>query len=360
MNGWLSAAELQELIDKALAAELWESEKRRLLFFRIRDLQARAPHMNTDDLQLRADLQFLWTAALRDGVRPLLIWLENARPLVASHVEQEYFERLLSRLEGRPAEPTIPPAVVESIKNEAILFEDDMLPIGYLQAGFTAAISVARLQVPRFDNRVESHKRYWGTGWLLTPSLLITNHHVLNARDDNELDASDPDFQKQALNTIVQFDVDSPNGGSGAIQITELARCDANLDYAIVRLVTAQERNGLDVDWSGFSPRRDEVVPLNIIQHPSGQPKKIAIRNNLAIYANSPEIRYFTATLGGSSGAPVLNDRWRVVGIHRGSIGTKVLSFQGRSSAIINLGTQMAAILPTLPDSLRSELQVAP
>lgn len=85
-------------------------------------------------------------------------------------------------------------------------------------------------------------------------------------------------------------------------------------------------------------------MPLNIIQHPVGQPKKIAIRNNLATRADSPELRYFTATLGGSSGSPVFNDNWRVVGIHRGSIGTKVLNFQGRTSAIINLGTQMAAI----------------
>lgn len=359
MNGWLSVAELEELINEALSAELWESEKRRLLFFRIRDLQAKTPRMSADDLQLRADLHFLWSSAPRDGIPPLLIWLQNARPLVAGHAEQEYFERLLSRLEGRPAERVISTAVVESLKNEAILFEDDMLPISYLKGGFTAAMSVARLLVLRFDSGVESQKRYWGTGWLLTPSLLMTNHHVFNARDDNEPDARESDFQKQALNTIVQFDVDSADGGSGAIQITELVTSDANLDYAIVRL-TAQERNGLDVDWSAFSPRRDEVVPLNIIQHPSGQTKKIAIRNNLATYANSPELRYFTATLGGSSGAPVLNDKWRVVGIHRGSIGTKVLSFQGRSSAIINLGTQMAAILPSLPDSLRSELRLAP
>jgi hypothetical protein len=87
-----------------------------------------------------------------------------------------------------------------------------------------------------------------------------------------------------------------------------------------------------------------------------GQPKKIAIRNNLATRAPSPELRYFTATLGGSSGSPVLNDKWQVVGIHRGSIGTKVLSVQGRNSAIINLGTQMAAIRESVSDSLRTEL----
>jgi len=360
MNGWLSVAELDELIAKSLAAELWESEKRRLLFFRIRDLQAKSPHMSNEDAQLRADLQFLWASTtLRDGIRPLLIWLQNARPLVAGYAEQDYFERLLSRLEGRLAEPAIPPAVAASLKGEAILFADDMLPIGYLETGFKAATSVARLLVPRFENSVETSKRYWGTGWLLAPSLLITNHHVFNARDDNEPDASEADFLRQALGTTVQFDVDSKDGGTEPIPLTEIVASDLNLDYAIARLAAPQDRAGLDVDWSAFSPGKDEVVPLNIIQHPIGQPKKIAIRNNLATYATSPEIRYFTSTLGGSSGSPVLNDQWRVVGIHRGSIGTKVLSFQGRPSAIINLGTQMAAILPTLAASLKLELNVA-
>jgi endonuclease G, mitochondrial len=355
MSDWLGYSQLNELISKAIAADLWEPDKRRLLFFRIRDLQAKTPRMGSDDLQLRADVQFLNSSAAREGIPPLLIWLQNSRPLVAGRDEQDYFEKLLSRLEGAPAERAVTPALAESLKKEAILFEDDMLPVGYLQAGMTAARSVARLYVPRFNNGAESEKRYWGTGWLLTPSLLITNHHVFNARDDDEPDASAEDLSRQALNTNIQFDVDSKDAGTDFIKVLEVVVSDPNLDYAIARLAP-QQRSALHVDWSAFSPRPDEVVPLNIIQHPNGQPKKIAIRNNLAVRAQSPELRYFTATLGGSSGSPVLNDKWQVVGIHRGSIGTKVLTFQGRNSAIINLGTQMAAIRGSVSDPLRTEL----
>jgi V8-like Glu-specific endopeptidase len=355
MSEWLEYRQLEELITNAIAAELWEPDKRRLLFFRINDLRAKTPRMGNDELQLRADVQFLNSSLPRDGSPPLLTWLQNARPLVASRDEQDYFEKLLAKLEGRPAERVIFPTLVESIKRETILFEDDMLPVGYLQDGVTAARSVARLRVPRFDNGVESNKRYWGTGWLLTPSFLITNHHVFNARDDDDPDATAEDFSRQALSTAVQFDVDSTDGGTEPIKILEVAASDSNLDYAIARLA-APQRPALRVDWSPFSPQPGEVVPLNIIQHPSGQPKKIAIRNNLATRANTPELRYFTATLGGSSGSPVLNDKWQVVGIHRGSIGTKVVTFQGRNSAIINLGTQMAAIGHTLLDPLKREL----
>jgi endonuclease G len=357
MSALLDYATLEKLIDAATAAELWEVDTRRLLFFRIGDLRGRVPRANNEVLQLRTDLQYLNASATRDDVHPLLIWLQNARPLVAGRDQQEFFEKLLGWLEGRSGGPAIPAALRESFKSEAILFQDDMLPIGYLQAGLTAARSVARLRVPRYDNGVGQNKHYWGTGWLVTSSLLITNHHVFNARGDGEPDAPAHDFSQQTLGTTVQFDIDSADGGSDPIKIVELVGSDQNLDYAIARIDASQGRAALPVDWSPFNLRSDEVVPLNIIQHPNGLPKKIAIRNNLATAAASPELRYFTSTLGGSSGSPVLNDKWRAIGIHRGSIGTKVLNFQGRTSAIINLGTQMAAILNSLPDAIRAELQ---
>ena len=357
MSDLLDFNTLEQLIKIASDAELWEADKRRLLFFRIADLRGRIPNASSGVLQLRTDLLYLNPSAPREGIHPLLIWLQNARPLVADRDEQEFFEKLLSRLEGRSAGPAIPTALRESFKSEAILFQDDMLPVGYLQAGLAAARSVARLRVPRYDNGVEQNKHYWGTGWLLTSSLLITNHHVFNARDDGEPDATTRDFSQQTLRTTVQFDIDSADGGSDPTKIVELVASDQNLDYAISRMDASQGRRALPVDWSPLSLRPDEVVPLNIIQHPNGLPKKIAIRNNLATAADSPELRYFTSTLGGSSGSPVLNDKWQVIGIHRGSIGTKVLNFQGRTSAIVNLGTQMAAIFNSLPAAIKSELQ---
>lgn len=139
--------------------------------------------------------------------------------------------------------------------------------------------------------------------------------------------ASESDFTDQALLATAQFDVDSAHSGSELIKITEVVAVDEGLDYAIIRIQMPKKRAPMSVDWSPFNLKPGDMVPLNIIQHPNGQPKKIAIRNNLATAAPSQQLRYFTATLGGSSGAPVLNDTWRVVGIHRGSIGTKVLTF---------------------------------
>ena len=49
---------------------------------------------------------------------------------------------------------------------------------------------------------------------------------------------------------------------------------------------------------------------VNIIQHPQGLPKMIAIRNNLLDYRTPRTLLYETDTDHGSSGAPVLSDSW--------------------------------------------------
>ena len=102
-----------------------------------------------------------------------------------------------------------------------------------------------------------------------------------------------------------------------------------------------------------FDPNAFEVgrnLALNIVQHPEGRPKLAAIRNNVLTSVAASELRYFTDTRGGSSGAPVMDDGWRVVGLHRGSRNVMGVSFQGRSTAWVNIGTPITAILAALSD----------
>ena len=42
---------------------------------------------------------------------------------------------------------------------------------------------------------------------------------------------------------------------------------------------------------------RNAVVPVNIIQHPNGNPKSIGVRNNLTSTLEDHELRYFTDTI---------------------------------------------------------------
>lgn len=59
---------------------------------------------------------------------------------------------------------------------------------------------------------------------------------------------------------------------------------------------------------------------MNIIHHPQGDYKQISIRENLFVGIDETKIYYETDTAQGSSGSPVFNDQWQVVGLHHKSV----------------------------------------
>ena len=58
---------------------------------------------------------------------------------------------------------------------ERVLGTSDLCSINFLERGLRAAASVARLRVRVADGSGE----WFGTGFLVAPNLLMTNHHVL-------------------------------------------------------------------------------------------------------------------------------------------------------------------------------------
>jgi V8-like Glu-specific endopeptidase len=56
----------------------------------------------------------------------------------------------------------------------------------------------------------------------------------------------------------------------------------------------------------------------NIIQHPLGDEKKVAFRENKILDPKQFELHYETTTFHGTSGSPVINDKGELIGLHRG------------------------------------------
>jgi hypothetical protein len=212
---------------------------------------------------------------------------------------------------------------------------------------------VARLQVPRFkgDAAVETQGRpvmYGGTGWLMGPRALVTNHHVIHARAQGEPMAFDAELKRQALGTEVEFGYDGEGTTPQRVKVERLLAADASLDAAVLLLQEAPGAAPLRLCEKPVDVRPGSYLPVNIIQHPMGRAKTIAIRNNLVTRSEGNDLRYFTDTEEGSSGSPVLNDAWEVVALHRGALPVWDVQFQGRNTAWVNTGTRITAILAWL------------
>src|SRR5262249_20008838 len=61
-------------------------------------------------------------------------------------------------------------------------------------------------------------------------------------------------------------------------------------------------------------PVRGSEAQVHVIGHPSGRGLSLSV-NELLDY-ETPKVHYRTATEGGSSGSPVFNQDWKLIGIH--------------------------------------------
>lgn len=351
---FLTQAEIANVITALIGSGLDTAGSREALFqFVSKQYVSILPKNGVPNVQLLTDLGHMNNVErLADGTVPLQIYLQNASLLLSGMQEQKVIRAALDQVNHRATgAPRIDPAQIPETK-EKIVHRDDMVTFAFMEAGVKAAAAVMKLRVPRFENgqprKLASGAQmyYLGTGWLLTDSLLMTNHHVINARNEGEANAPADDLRRQSEGTevLLDFDADGVEGTELAAQALEI--WDPQLDYAILRIPA-----------TGRAPLRraaaaiqlgNEPVPVNIIQHPGGRSKRFGIRNNLVSASTATELRYFTDTEGGSSGSPVLNDKWEVVALHRASAYVSDVQFQGKATAYVNLGTHLSAIADDL------------
>jgi hypothetical protein len=178
--------------------------------------------------------------------------------------------------------------------------QSTLLPIGFLEAGLIKARSVVRMV--RADGAT-------GSGFLTDNNLLITNHHVLPT-------------QAVAQEAVVQFNYQrTVEGLDGPVDEFKLAPQDVFLTSPVEEddwtAVFVQGRP--DGKWGALKlTRADPRVGdrINIIQHPGGGPKQIALYHNVVVFVGNNRLQYLTDTLPGSSGSPVFDSDWHVVALH--------------------------------------------
>ena len=94
---------------------------------------------------------------------------------------------------------------------------------------------------------------------------------------------------------------------------------------------------------------------LNVVQHPSGRMKEVALQKNQVTHIFADRIHYTTDTEPGSSGSPVLTNTWDLVALHHAAgdwdpVASKWIDNEGMriDSIATHLRTQFATSNPAL------------
>src|ERR671923_71987 len=208
---------------------------------------------------------------------------------------------------GMPAgTTTMSPAVATISRSPA-----DFVGIRYLDAGVAAARAIGRVNIQDAAGRLLGY----GTGSLVSPALLLTNHHVL------------PDANS-ARSSVIEFNYQ--DGLDGRPLEPRLFPLDPD------RFFLADEERDCALVAVRATP--DELAPfgfnrlieaegkaiigefVTIVQHPRGEKKQIALRENKIVDIPSDFLHYTADTEPGSSGSIVFNDEWETVALHHASV----------------------------------------
>jgi endonuclease/exonuclease/phosphatase family metal-dependent hydrolase len=269
-------------------------------------------------------------------------------------LDDDVFQRLVARRARTVLGKTVAPITKkrERQKSETELSEflekinlgQDFLPARYLRDGAVRSGAVCRILTPKS----------LATGSLIADGhYIMTNNHVL--RSESEAAASVAEFGYETGGNPVRI----------ALKPDQFFITNSTLDFTIVAC-----DNG---PLSGVEPilllRNPATVtrhePVNIIQHPAGRPKEIAIHNNAVKRVKDTVLHYETDTEPGSSGSPVFNNEWQLVALHHAGwdeggdratnegirMSAIVAHLLGRSARETQHREGLEHILKTVPDS---------
>lgn len=173
------------------------------------------------------------------------------------------------------------------------------------------------------------------TGFLVAPTLLITNNHCISK-------------EKQLRTALARFGYDQARTAPAAdVTFKELLHTDVGLDFTMLRMARSPNVAPARLNVA----RVTEGHRLILIQHPDRQPKTIAVKNCVVQLPDfigrkdgvKTDFLHACDSEGGSSGSPIMDESTgEVVGLHH------LAFFDSKIMDYHNLGVKMAQILDAL------------
>jgi endonuclease G, mitochondrial len=250
---------------------------------------------------------------------------------------------------------------------ERLIGNNDLVDEFYLERALVAARPVMRITLRDAAGR----ERGWATGFMVSTHLLLTNWHVFPTRDETANAIAEAHY-------VLDIAGNPAPSYRFAIRGDLFYFSDQQLDFALVAVEQVAQDGHASLAQFGYhrliaEPNKiREGESMTLIQHPGGERRQFAIRENQLIKILDQFLWYQSDTAPGSSGAPALNDSFQVVALHHSGAprrdadgqyllrdGSKVASLDGiddsRVDWVANEGLRISVLFSFLRASLHPD-----
>lgn len=208
-------------------------------------------------------------------------------------------------------------AIISDVRFEAVLGAERYKTLRWYELGLKRAMGVARI-VDKTDHAL-------GTGFLLRgedvhPQLendwvMMTNAHVISVEQD-ELNPREGPPARRPEDVGIIFDTGANKDKRFSVKKLLYSSGRFDLDCSIISIT------GGDIDLQTPFRVARNLPPVNkeqrvyVIGHPMGGGLAFSIDDNLLLDHDNTRIHYRAPTEPGSSGSPVFNRDWDLIGLH--------------------------------------------